>query len=91
VTVGFGFAPNLLTLPAWRRQALAGLCFRTYRRWGFPPRPENVTARTIRTAIFWIERDGARGKCGPVMPGRREAQVLAAHPSGRGAARRSSG
>jgi hypothetical protein len=27
VTVGFGFAPNLLTLPVWGRQALAGLCF----------------------------------------------------------------
>ena len=26
VTVGFGFAPNLLTLPALGRQALAGSC-----------------------------------------------------------------
>jgi hypothetical protein len=42
VTVGFGFAPNLLTPPDGsggrsRARAIA----RTYRRWGLPPRPEN--------------------------------------------------
>ena len=43
LTVGFGFTPNLLTLPPCQeRKALAGLGFRLYRRWGLSPRPENI-------------------------------------------------
>jgi hypothetical protein len=41
-TVGSGIGPDLLT---FRRvpEALAGSCFEgTYRRWGIPPRPEDV-------------------------------------------------
>src|SRR5450631_2408926 len=45
LTVGFGIAPNLLTL--FRREqakkALAGLGrVHPYRRWGLSPRPENI-------------------------------------------------
>ena len=42
VTVGFGVAPNLLTLSSFERKALAGLGLRPYRRWGLSPRPENI-------------------------------------------------
>jgi len=43
VTVGFGFAPNLLTLSLFREKGARGLgrC-RPYRRWGLSPRPENI-------------------------------------------------
>jgi hypothetical protein len=43
VTVGSGLAPDLLTPSsgdAGRSRARAPKC--TYRRWGLPPRPENV-------------------------------------------------
>jgi len=40
-TVGSGVAPDLLTLPSFEEQALAGLRFPSYRRWGITPRPEN--------------------------------------------------
>jgi hypothetical protein len=45
-TVGFGIAPNLLTLfpkgiPKEKGARGLGL-LRLYRRWGFPPRPENI-------------------------------------------------
>jgi hypothetical protein len=50
LTVGFGIAPNLLTLPALSSgQALAGFDGPKgprYRRWGLSPRPENVTANS---------------------------------------------
>jgi hypothetical protein len=46
LTVGFGIAPNLLTLPrqkSMERKALAGLgLVHPYRRWGITPRPENI-------------------------------------------------
>src|SRR5262245_12815315 len=43
VTVGFGIAPNLLTLPLRREEGARGLGLRhPYRRWGFSPRPENI-------------------------------------------------
>ena len=46
LTVGFGIAPNLLTLrllELQEKKALAGLGLSTlYRRWGFSPRPENI-------------------------------------------------
>jgi hypothetical protein len=48
LTVGFGIAPNLLTLlpqgysTGGGAKALAGLGFRPYRRWGISPRPENI-------------------------------------------------
>src|SRR5207248_11456065 len=46
LTVGFGIAPNLLTLlleETQERKALAGLGYVTlYRRWGLSPRPENI-------------------------------------------------
>jgi hypothetical protein len=43
LTVGFGFAPNLLTLPPFREEGARGLGRRRpYRRWGLSPRPENI-------------------------------------------------
>src|SRR5690242_13139029 len=43
VTVGFGIAPNLLTLLLGREGGARGLGLRhPYRRWGFSPRPENI-------------------------------------------------
>src|SRR5437764_6365014 len=43
ITVGFGIAPNLLTLLLGRKEGARGLGLRhPYRRWGFPPRPENI-------------------------------------------------
>src|SRR5438128_1419914 len=43
LTVGFGVAPNLLTLPLLGEEGARGLgrC-RPYRRWGLSPRPENI-------------------------------------------------
>ena len=44
-TVGFGIAPNLLTLPLGEEGARGlGLShpYRPYRRWGVSPRPENI-------------------------------------------------
>src|SRR6201746_276166 len=42
LTVGFGIAPNLLTLPQGEEGA-RGLGLRhPYRRWGLSPRPENI-------------------------------------------------
>ena len=57
-TVGFGFQPNLLTPPALssgRALAGSGMVRETnasghYRRWGFPPRPENVHRLNRRQA-----------------------------------------
>jgi hypothetical protein len=43
VTVGFGIAPNLLTLPAEAaKRSRACAIARAHRRWGLSPRPENV-------------------------------------------------
>jgi hypothetical protein len=47
LTVGFGIAPNLLTLfskgMTQGKKALAGLgLVHPYRRWGLSPRPENI-------------------------------------------------
>ena len=43
MTVGFGIAPNLLTLHLEREEGARGLGLRhPYRRWGFSPRPENI-------------------------------------------------
>jgi len=43
LTVGFGIAPNLLTLPQRLKEGARGLGLRhPYRRWGFSPRPENI-------------------------------------------------
>jgi hypothetical protein len=42
VTVGFGIAPNLLTLPVLTsKRSRAYAISRHHRRWGLPPRPEN--------------------------------------------------
>jgi hypothetical protein len=45
LTVGFGIAPNLLTLPLKQNEEGArGLGqLRLYRRWGVAPRPENAS------------------------------------------------
>lgn len=43
MTVGFGIAPNLLTLHLVREEGARGLGLRhPYRRWGLSPRPENI-------------------------------------------------
>src|SRR5205085_7730153 len=43
LTVGLGFAPNLLTLPLLGEEGARGLGRRRpYRRWGLSPRPENI-------------------------------------------------
>jgi len=53
LTVGSGVAPDLLTLPSPSEdQALAGLEFPPYRRWGVSPRPENE-CRTSGTTEIW--------------------------------------
>jgi len=48
-TVGSGIGPDLLTFPE-KREALAGSCLRTYRRWGIAPRPEDVCVPANRPA-----------------------------------------
>ncbi|OYR29795.1 hypothetical protein CES86_2360 [Brucella lupini] len=49
MTVGFGIAPNLLTLTRLPCQALAGFGHLVrYRRWGVSPRPENWIFRLHR-------------------------------------------
>src|ERR1700680_2477046 len=46
VTVGFGIAPNLLTLPEMTgKRSRAYAISRHHRRWGLPPRPENDRRR----------------------------------------------
>jgi len=47
MTVGSGIKPDLLTFPKIR-EALAGSSFRSYRRWGVAPRPENLTQSVWR-------------------------------------------
>src|ERR1700685_2965692 len=43
LTVGFGIAPNLLTLFPKREKGARGLgLVHPYRRWGISPRPENI-------------------------------------------------
>src|SRR4051794_10331510 len=42
LTVGFGIAPNLLTLPRHRRRRSRAWARHPYRRWGLSPRPENI-------------------------------------------------
>src|ERR1700716_3027265 len=50
LTVGFGIAPNLLTLPQGEEGA-RGLGLRhPYRRWGLSPRPENIGRPVERPA-----------------------------------------
>ena len=67
VTVGSGFAPDLLTLQACseerhrrRSRALADLSANKYRRWGIPPRPENA-----------VGPEGHSGPTGGILGGRR--------------------
>src|SRR6478752_6258190 len=44
LTVGFGIAPNLLTLPQRLKEGARGLGLPyPYRRWGLSPRPENIS------------------------------------------------
>src|SRR5436305_13494276 len=44
LTVGFGIAPNLLTLLRFYEEGARGLgLLRPYRRWGLSPRPENIS------------------------------------------------
>ncbi len=46
VTVGSGIAPDLLTSPMLDgERSRACAIARAYRRWGVPPRPENVYRR----------------------------------------------
>src|SRR5215472_2784320 len=67
VTVGVGIAPTLLTPPdrsagRSRAQAIA----RHHRRWGLPPRPENVRRRNARPGdLASIDRRGMLGKADP--------------------------
>jgi hypothetical protein len=53
LTVGFGIAPNLLTLfPKGGKKALAGLgLVHPYRRWGLSPRPENI-GRPVERPVY---------------------------------------
>ena len=60
VTVGFGFAPNLLTLPfspfgLFRGRRSRAWADRLYRRWGISPRPENILKlpqRAVRKELW---------------------------------------
>src|SRR5688572_13480615 len=77
-TVGSGIGPDLLTL-RWSAQALAGSWMprpqdvdRTYRRWGIPPRPEDVTNCGCRRT------GGAHSSTGVLAAGRADLEHLGA-------------
>ncbi|SFV34878.1 hypothetical protein SAMN05216456_2013 [Devosia crocina] len=46
MTVGSGITPDLLTFQP-KPEALAGSTLPPYRRWGVPPRPENMRDRNL--------------------------------------------
>lgn len=79
VTVGSGIRPDLLTLRI--TEALAGLHFRAYRRWGIAPRPEDVMeagepAREVYHPAFGHPADAALR----ARSGRLAAQVQEQRP-----------
>src|ERR1044071_5241783 len=60
VTVGFGIAPNLLTLLLGREEGARGLGLcHPYRRWGFSPRPENIGRPEWTTCLKNMTNAGA--------------------------------
>lgn len=72
VTVGFGFAPNLLTpivgtgrSRASNSGACAGL---RYRRWGLPPRPENECSGALMHRCNAIDKPVAEKTKGRENP-----------------------
>src|SRR6266446_10252802 len=62
VTVGFGFTPNLLTLPNPGRRSRALAIARHHRRWGLSPRPENVGRTTARPWVLRTQWKGVRNR-----------------------------
>jgi hypothetical protein len=67
LTVGFGIAPNLLTLFPFgrsvRKKALAGLGQnRPYRRWGLSPRPENIGLAGMAKPAWKYDQPAAAGQ-----------------------------
>src|SRR6478672_12490903 len=56
LTVGFGIAPNLLTLP-FEEEGARGLgLIHPYRRWGLSPRPENINRPVWRPSSNYGDR-----------------------------------
>jgi len=66
LTVGLGFAPNLLTLPLLEGRRSRAWAHRPYRRWGLPPRPENIGRLGMsRPAGKYDERSGLQQAARP--------------------------